>query len=58
MLHTVSVDDVYKACKHSDSIGSPFWLDELIDLAIAYLQTDLEPEEWQEMCDKIQKGDY
>lgn len=58
MLHTITKEDVYKACRGSDAMGNPIWLDELIDLAITYLQTDLDPEEWEEMRTKITKGDY
>ena len=58
MMTSITKEHIYSACRSSDAMACPEWLDELIDLGIAYLQTDLEPEEWQEMCDKIQKGDY
>ena len=58
MLHSITKENIYSACRSSDAMGCPEWLDELIDLGIAYLETDLEQDEWQEMCDKISKGDY
>lgn len=58
MLHTITKEEIFKACRHCDSIGSPFWLEELIDLGISYLQTDLPEDEYNEMCEIISKGMY
>ena len=58
MLHTITTVEIYKACRHCDSIGSPDWLEELIDLGIAYLETDLPKNEYDAMCEIIQKGLY
>lgn len=58
MLHTITKQHIYEACRHSDGLDCPEWLDELIDLGIAYLQNDLDKEEFDEMCDCITKGMY
>lgn len=58
MLHTITKEHIFVACRYSDSLDSPEWLDELIDLGVAHLQADLDKDEFEEMCEIISKGMY
>lgn len=53
------VDDIIiKACRESDKIGNPAWLEDLIDVAIDYAPELLEPEEWLALMDKLKEENY
>ena len=58
ILTTITEENIYSACRSSDAMGCPDWLDELIDLGINHLQTELEPEAWQKLCENISEGKY
>ena len=53
------VDDVIiKACRESDNLGNPMWLEDLIDVAIDHAPELLDSEEWLELMNKLKEEKY
>ena len=46
------------ACKESDKMGNPPWLEDLIDMSINDAINWLEPEAYEAMAEKIREEKY
>lgn len=51
-------DIICNACRESDKIGNPAWLEDLIDVALDHAPELLEPEEWASLTSKLEQENY
>lgn len=54
----ISSNTVIEACRHSDRLSNPQWLEDLIDVGIEYAKQSLEPEEWAALSTKLEEENY
>lgn len=51
-------DIICNACRESDTLGNPMWLEDLIDVALDHAPELLEPEEWASLKSKLEEEKY